>query len=113
MDEITQKESKVLPEVLQEIVSRIVEVAYPRRLILFGSAARGEIGADSDVDILVVVQGLIHRRELSGKIYRNFHGIPIPVDVVVVTEEDVLMYGEKVGTVIRPALKEGIVIYEA
>ena len=41
------------PAVLEEIVRRIVEVAQPERVILFGSAARGEMGPDSDVDLLV------------------------------------------------------------
>lgn len=32
------------PEVLQEIIMRVVQIAHPQRLILFGSAARGEMG---------------------------------------------------------------------
>ena len=47
------------------------------------------------------------------RIYRNLHGVPVPVDVVVVTEDDVLQFGNKPGTVLYPALKEGIVVYEA
>ena len=38
---------------LDEIVRCIVEVAQPDRIILFGSAARGQMGPDSDVDLLV------------------------------------------------------------
>ena len=110
---MNQKGSKILPEVLPRIISRIIEIAHPRRLILFGSAARGEMGADSDLDVLVVVQGPIHRRALSGQIYRNLHGVGVPVDVIVVTEEDVLRYGGKIGTVLYPALREGLVVYEA
>ena len=101
------------PEVLQEIVARVVQVAHPQRLILFGSAARGEMGPDSDVDILVVVQGPVHRRDLAGKIYRNLHGVPVPVDVVIVTENDIREFANKIGTVLYPALKEGVVVYEA
>jgi len=41
-------------EILDEIVSRIVNVAHPDKIILFGSAARGEIGSNSDIDLLVV-----------------------------------------------------------
>ena len=47
---------KVLSEqTLAEMIRRVVEVAHPQRLILFGSAARGEMGPHSDVDLLVVV----------------------------------------------------------
>ncbi len=101
------------PEVLREIIARVVQIAHPQRLILFGSAARGEMGPDSDVDLLVVVQGSVHRRDLAGKIYRNLHGVPVPVDIVVVTENDIREFGHKIGTVLYPALKEGVVVYEA
>jgi hypothetical protein len=32
------------PETLNELVRRIVEAVHPRRILLFGSAARGEMG---------------------------------------------------------------------
>jgi predicted nucleotidyltransferase len=101
------------PTVLQDIVARVVQIAHPTRLILFGSAVRGKMGPDSDVDLLVVVQEPVHRRDLAGKIYRNLHGVPIPVDVVVVTEDDVEQFGDKLGTVLYPALREGVTLYEA
>jgi len=104
---------KPSPEVIREIIARVVQVAHPQRLILFGSAARGEMGPDSDVDLLVVVQEPVHRRDLSGEIYRNLHGVQVPVDVVVVTENDIQEFGDKLGTVLYPALKEGVVVYEA
>ena len=47
-------------ETLQEIVRRIVETAQPERIILFGSAARGEMGSHSDVDLLVIKRGEFH-----------------------------------------------------
>jgi predicted nucleotidyltransferase len=42
---------------LDEIIRRIVEVAAPERIILFGSAARGEMGPNSDLDLLVIKSG--------------------------------------------------------
>ncbi len=102
-----------LTDLIEEVVQRIVAVAHPQRIILFGSAARDQMEPDSDIDLLVIVQGPVHRRTLAGEIYRNLHGIPLPVDVVVVTEQDVQQYGHKVGTILRPALREGRVLYEA
>jgi predicted nucleotidyltransferase len=103
---------KPRPEILQEIISRIVAVANPYQLILFGSAARGEMDAESDVDILVVLGDPTHRRALAGRIYRHLHGLGVPVDVVVATQDDIRQFGQKNGTVLLPALREGIVIYE-
>ena len=42
-------------EVLEEMVRRIVGAVHPVRIILFGSAARGQMGSDSDLDVLVVM----------------------------------------------------------
>ncbi|MGQ9584158.1 MAG: nucleotidyltransferase domain-containing protein [Anaerolineae bacterium] len=105
--------SPVLNEVLEAIVQRVVAVARPRRIVLFGSAARDEMGPQSDADLLVIVEEGVHRRALAQEVYRHLHGIPLAVDVVVVTEQDVERYGNRVGTILRPALREGQVIYEA
>lgn len=98
---------------LQEIVRRVVEVAQPDRIILFGSAARGELGPDSDVDLLVIKSGVEHRGWVEEGIYMNLFGVGVPVDVVVVTPGDVARFGHRVGSVIRPALREGREIYAA
>ena len=93
------------------IVRRIVEVAQPERIILFGSAARETTGPDSDVDLLVVKRGA-HRRKLAGEIYMRLIGVGRAVDVVV-TPEDIERFGDSQALVIEPALREGKVIYAA
>ena len=100
-------------ETLDEIAKRVAAVAQPERVLLFGSAVSGKLGPGSDIDILVIVKDPVHRRKLAQEIYRNLHGIQIPVDVIVATESDVQEYGDKVGTILRPALLHGKVIYEA
>ena len=100
------------PRVLDDVVRRIVAVARPERIILFGSAARGEMGRHSDVDLLIVKRGA-HRRNLAGRIYQNLHGVGAAVDVVVVTPADVERYRNSHALVIKPALDEGRVVYES
>ena len=95
---------------ITEIIRRIVEVAAPEKIILFGSAAREEMGPDSDVDLLVIKSG-VHRRRLTQQIYRKLFGMDRPVDVVVVTPEDVERFENSFSMVIEPALREGKVIY--
>jgi predicted nucleotidyltransferase len=99
--------------VLQEVTRRVVRVAKPTRILLFGSALSGRMTKDSDLDILVIVPGAAHRRRLAQEIYRNLRGVGMAVDVVVATEEDLQNYGQCEGTILRPALREGLVIYEA
>ena len=97
-------------EILDEIVRRIVQVAQPEQIILFGSAARGKMGPNSDVDLLVVKSGA-HRRRLAQAIYMNLFGVGQAVDVVVVTSEDIERYKDSFALVIEPALREGRVVY--
>src|SRR5438046_10551277 len=108
-----RKNGRVDQKVLAEIVQSVVEVAQPDRIILFGSAARGEMGPDSDVDLLVIKSGVPHRGRLAEEIYMRLFGIRVPVDVMVVTPEDVEHQRGKVGSIIGPALREGREVYAA
>lgn len=99
-------------EKLQEIVRRIVEVADPVKVVLFGSAARGQMGRHSDADFLVIVGAGSDRHGTAGDIYMNMAGVDQPKDIVVVTTEDVEEYKDFPPSVVYPALKEGRVVYE-
>jgi hypothetical protein len=50
---------------------------------------------------------------MAQKIQRSLHGVALPVDIVVVTEEDVRKDAKGSFSIIRPALNEGQVIYDA
>lgn len=100
------------PDRLKAVILRIVEAAQPDRIVLFGSAARGEMGPNSDVDLLVVKSGVVHRGRLTESIYENLVGVGQAVDVVVVTPEDIERYRDAFCLVIEPALREGKIIYE-
>jgi len=97
---------------LDDIIRRIVEVAHPEKIILFGSAARGEMGPNSDVDLLIIKKGA-DVLDLMGQIYRNLHGAGAAVDAIVVTPEDVERFKDSHALVIKPALREGRVVYAA
>ncbi len=100
------------PEILEDIIDRIVETAHPEKIILFGSAARGDMGPHSDVDLLIVREGG-HSRELVGRIYRTLHGVGAAVDAVMVSPAEVERYKDSHALVIKPALAEGRVVYDA
>ena len=98
--------------VLDEIIRRIVAVAQPEKIILFGSAARGEMGRHSDVDLLIVKDGP-DRRRTATTIYCHLHGVDAAVDLIVVTPADVDRYQDSHALIIKPALREGRVVYES
>jgi len=110
---IDTESPQTMQEVLQEIIRRIVEVAQPERIILFGSAARGEMGPNSDLDLLVIKSGEFDRSRLVGDIYLNLHGAGQAVDVVLVTPDQVERYRNTHCLIIAPALREGKEIYHA
>jgi uncharacterized protein len=105
---------KTLEGWLLEAVERIVEGFHPLKVILFGSLARGEAGNHSDVDLLIVFDHVEweNKRELAVDIRRAIVGVPIPVDVIVTDVDEIDRRGHIVGTVLRPALREGKVVYE-
>lgn len=107
------KNRTVDAKTLEAIVQRIVEVASPEKIIMFGSAVRGQMGANSDVDLLVVKRGQFHRGRLTEEIYMNLIGVGQAVDVIVVMPEDLEQYKDSVALVIYPALREGRVVYAA
>ena len=97
---------------LDDVSRRIVEVARPEKIILFGSAARGGMGPHSDVDLLIIKEGA-DTLELAGEIYMNLDGVGVAVDAIVVTPRDVERYGDSHALIIKPAMREGRVVYEA
>ena len=99
------------PTILDDIIRRIVEVAQPEKIILFGSAARGDMNRHSDVDLLIIKEG-VGALDLMGQIYRNLRGVGAAVDAIVVSTRDVERYKDSHALVIKPALREGKVVYE-
>ena len=99
------------PELLNDLVRRIVEVAHPLRIVLFGSAARGQMGPHSDLDLLVVIRDDQPYRETEDRIWQNMWGLAASKDIVVVTEEDVRRHGTNPYLIIHTALSEGRELY--
>jgi uncharacterized protein len=89
-------------------VNRIVDTAHPWRIILFGSAARGDFGTRSDRDVLIVVTDGTPRRKTARVLYGALAGFLYPVDSVVAIVSDMEKYRNTTGYVYREALREGI-----
>jgi predicted nucleotidyltransferase len=96
---------------IASLVAQIVEAVHPVRIILFGSHARGDARADSDIDLLVVMPDGTHRLDTAGRLYSKISGIGLDYDLVVATVGDLEMYGEKTGPIYKTALREGRIVY--
>src|SRR3989339_1064614 len=106
-------ENFLIENVLEKTIKRILEVVQPRKILIFGSAYRGDMHADSDIDLLVVVSSGMHRRNTAHAIYRNLIGVGFAFDIIVVTEEDIEKFRNNPGMIIQHALEEGRVLYAA
>lgn len=105
----TQAESE---SALQLAIDRIATRFHPDKIILFGSWARGQGGPDSDADLLVVMAVDGSKRQQAIQIDLALEGIPIPIDLIVATPEEVEKHRDAMGTIIREAVREGKVLYE-
>ncbi len=109
---MTKLSPSSISDQIQEMVERIVTQFNPEQIILFGSHARGTAGPDSDVDLLVVKSIMGSRREERVAIRTVLRGIGVAKDIILATPEEIENSRDLVGTVIRPALREGKVLYE-
>ncbi len=102
----------VTNEKITAAVRRIVEVARPAKVILFGSAAQGRLHRDSDVDFLVVLDRAAHPRKESVRIRRALRGINMPADIVVVGADRLQELADEPGLIYAEAVRGGRVVYE-
>jgi len=98
-------------KVIDQLVRQIVDAVQPLRIVLFGSAVRGSLGPDSDIDVLVVMPEGAHRRKTAQQLYRDVIGLGVPFDVLVATPTDLERHKDNVGLIYRTILLEGQVVY--
>jgi predicted nucleotidyltransferase len=103
-----------VPEaVLNELVRRLVLAVQPTRIILFGSAARGEMHEHSDLDVLVVVPDGLPQREGWDRAHASLRRFGRAIDLLVVNESNLAKYSASPGLVYERALLDGKELYHA
>jgi predicted nucleotidyltransferase len=100
-------------KIIDELVQRIVEEVHPLRIILFGSAVTGEVRANSDIDLLVVMPEGVHRRRIAQFLYQRIIGLGVPFDILVATPDDLQKHKNNIGLIYRTILQEGREVYAA
>ncbi len=102
--------SKSVPAALLDPV-----VAYfnPKRVILYGSQARGGAGPDSDYDLLVILDDDAPPDKLTLRAgFESRRGYCEPADIVPCREATFRRRARIVGTLSHLAATEGVVVYE-
>jgi predicted nucleotidyltransferase len=100
-------------KLVNEIVRRILAIASPNRIILFGSASTGGMTRDSDIDLLILEDSPGNVREESVRLRDALRGLGYPFDVIVMPTERFEETKSIIGGIAYPANRSGRVIYEA
>ena len=99
-------------ELLDEIVTRLVQRLHPEQVILFGSHAYGEPTEDSDIDLLVIIaQSNEPRYRRARPAYQALRGLGVAKDVIVMTREEVEQQANVPHSIANQALRLGKVLY--
>jgi predicted nucleotidyltransferase len=106
----------ITEDIIREITDRIVRKAAPKQIVLFGSCARGQMGKDSDVDLLIVEDqpfGLERSRyQEMGRVRHALKGLGVPIDLLIFSNDEVQKWKDTTNHIIRFALREGRTLYE-
>jgi len=106
----------VTDDTLDRMVRAIVAAVDPERVILFGSRARGDAGAESDVDLVVVeAEPFGPGRSRHDELVRLYHALAdfrVAADVLVYSNADVAYWRDSLNHVLARALREGRTLHE-
>jgi len=111
---MAEPKEKSLSEIKAEILKCLKELGVEvEKIILFGSRARGDSSSSSDYDFLIITErtfSIEEKREIVAGIKEVLVNLYIPSDIIIKSEEEVEYFKDKIGSVVRQALKEGIAL---
>jgi predicted nucleotidyltransferase len=97
---------------IEHITRTIVETFHPRRVVMFGSRARGDHRSDSDLDLMVVMESELPPRERAVRIDELFPHRLWAMDILVYTPEEAEQQRQSRNSLVFTAEREGKVLYE-
>ena len=103
---------EITPDLIQAITQKIVEHFDPRRIVLFGSWARGDADPHSDIDLFVVMESDLPGPKRAAEISKIFGLRRWPMDLIVYTPGEVEQVRGVHGTLFSIIEDEGEVLYE-
>jgi HEPN domain-containing protein len=101
----------VLPDEWRRLVIERLEPFHPEKIIVFGSRARGEGRANSDLDLLVVLESVDGDGHMQMALRYALVGLPVAFDVLAISRENLARTADAVGSFVYPVVREGTVIF--
>jgi predicted nucleotidyltransferase len=99
--------------IMKQIVAFITSKISPEKIILFGSYARGDNRADSDIDILIIMKDLENERKITGTLYKELlkENISIPIDFLAIDYNKYNKLKNEIGYIYKTIEREGQILY--
>ena len=107
------KPKEITPDIMSEVISRIIKVCNPEKIILFGSYAAKNFTGESDIDLLVILkESKLPRYKRAIPINFELSNIIFPMDIIVYTEKEIDEWSEVPQAFITSIISKGKIIYE-
>lgn len=97
---------------IEEVKNRIVNKFHPEKIILFGSYVEGNPTEESDLDLLIIWQTDLARKERRPLFTRELRDLKIPMDILVYTPQEIDFWSDTPLAFVSQIVKEGKVLYE-
>jgi uncharacterized protein len=94
------------------IINRIIDLTSPEKIILFGSQAKGTVAANSDIDLLILIEGVINKRKTAQQLYKDLLPLKGAVDLIIDTPENYNKYKKEKSFIYYQIEKTGKVVCE-
>jgi len=96
---------------VEHVVKIIAEAIHPQKIILFGSRATGKARPDSDLDLVIIYEGEKSKRQIKLDIHRLLEPASLPMDLFVLTPEEMLRQRHVANTLAREIAERGVTVY--
>jgi uncharacterized protein len=97
---------------IQKIISFIVNIAEPDKIILFGSMANGTYDVYSDIDILIITDEKLQKKAISEPVEQFVKEFALHTDVLVYSKKELETAISKPNSFLSSVYTEGKIVYE-
>jgi len=98
---------------VQTLLKKVFGDLNYEKIILFGSRARGDSSERSDYDILIIMEedlSIKEKMRLLIRLKRELAKKEVDADIIIKSSNEVDYYKDKIGSVVRNALREGVAL---
>ncbi len=107
------QQQAVTRELPNGLLDNIIRLINPRRVILFGSRARGDAREDSDWDVMIVVDDATRQEQVNWQVMGEVRrGVRAALELIPFRESTFRERQNVQGSLPWRAATEGLVVYE-